>query len=1171
MHRHLTYPIAGFALAALAACGDEVAVVEPPPTLTIVTESLPPAFEDQPYLVELVAQGGAGEELQWSLVEETLPGGLFLTNEGILHGTPRQGGSFDLEVRVRDGEGIAVTRAYTLEVEAAPPAVTIDETTLPPAFLSQPYTATITASNGMGLEWRVARGDLPPGIRLEGGTDERVFLRGVPTEAQRYSFTIRVIDAARNRVDASFVIDVEDTSLPLEIINEPPLQATATRPYEHRFVARGGSERGYLWEVVGGDLPEGLVLESEGTPSVLLSGTPTRPNTNPSFTLRVVDSEGNFDTAIFSIFVEAPPDPVRIVTFEIPGGRVGETYRTPIRAVNGSEQGLVWTILDGALPRGLTLAPAGAQAPLQAVIEGEPEEAGQFDFTVRVTDDLGFEDDQIYSLLIQEAIIPVEIDDSAAINGIIVLSNAEGGQPYGEVLRARDGAPLPPTAPDSEVRYNWVVTGGSLPPGLSLNPAGREPDYAATFSGLPSALGTYTASVTVYDRLNQTDTVVIQISVDPPTTPLVITTTSLEPLASSGCYSDILTATGGGNTGYQWEVAQGALPAGYELSSTGTPFATLFGVPEVTSGTFPVTIRVTDTFGNTDTQDLTLEVDPSKPGSARWGVTVGDADIDNQIDAYVVDLCGDEPGEPIRVNRTLTNGDVRYFTGDIFISPRGNALAFIGDLDVDNRFDVYLVDLRDTPAPGAAINIYNGRQPGLDAQDILWSPDGSKIAIWTDHNSSSSEELWVADVSDLSNPRPAVRVSQQGFTSAQEVYSTDYAFSPDGTKIAWVGDNEFSGRDYIYVVDLSGPTPSAPVTAHRTPSNTSMDVNGMFLWTPDSRGIVFNADFNVLSQDELFYTDVSGAPPYTETVVSGVIQSSGDVQTNFYADRPQNFEFSPDGDQLFFIGDLVNDAEEDIFLLGYANGVFTGRTALTQISQSTGRALDAKWSPDGDRLLVRGDMRASGSYEMFILDVGGSTPITTFTPLRQGAGSLGMGTSDFDYTDEYDWSPDGSKVAFIGDFQVSSSREIYFADVSGLPPYSAERLNAPHSSSAQQIWEFRFSPDSQRLAFFGDNRSSFDELFVVDLRGATPGTPVQAHTPFTSTSLDVYENTDEFDNAWFWTGPETLILRGDLEVAFDDRAWIVDVSGEPPYTPQVLAAPGQFGSASLMDIFFLAR
>src|SRR5579875_236371 len=89
--------------------------------------------------------------------------------------------------------------------------------------------------------------------------------------------------------------------------------------------------------------------------------------------------------------------------------------------------------------------------------------------------------------------------------------------------------------------------------------------------------------------------------------PLSITTTSLADATVGTAYSATLSATGGTNSGYTWEIASGSLPAGLTLAGSGT----IRGTP-TTAGTSSFTVQVTDSSAHTATASLSLQVNAAQ-------------------------------------------------------------------------------------------------------------------------------------------------------------------------------------------------------------------------------------------------------------------------------------------------------------------------------------------------------------------------------------------------------------------------------------------------------------------------------------------------------------------------------------------------------------------------------
>ncbi|MFQ5779131.1 MAG: Ig domain-containing protein [Terriglobia bacterium] len=145
------------------------------------------------------------------------------------------------------------------------------------------------------------------------------------------------------------------------------------KAYRKRLQARGG-RKPYTWRVISPRLAEGLTLNpSTGA----VTGTPTSIDFY-DFTVRVTDSSSPPQTTT-RYFALAVAEPLILETRTLPGGIVRAPYRARLWAQGGTPP-LRWEISAGALPPGLALNRA------TGLLSGTPTRAGEFRFTVRVSD-----------------------------------------------------------------------------------------------------------------------------------------------------------------------------------------------------------------------------------------------------------------------------------------------------------------------------------------------------------------------------------------------------------------------------------------------------------------------------------------------------------------------------------------------------------------------------------------------------------------------------------------------------------------------------------------------------------------------------------------------------------------------------------------------------------------
>lgn len=275
----------------------------------------------------------------------------------------------------------------------------------------------------------------------------------------------------------------------------------------------------------------------------------------------------------------APRSGPRITTTGLPTGTRNYPYTFTLTATGGTTP-YTWSITRGALPAGLTLDPS------TGTISGTPTATGTSSFDVFVTDSNGMTPEGAVTLsLTINAPPPLSITTTS-------LPNGTQNTAYNTGLLVNGG--LSP--------YNWSLTTGTLPAGISLN------NSTGAISGTPTASGTSNFTVQVTDATAQTATRALSITINPsggggssPT----ITTTSLPDGTQNAAYGVTLDATGG-TTPYSWTISTGTLPFGLRLNpSTGT----ISGRPGLQGvGTSSFSVQVTDANGQKATQNLSITI-----------------------------------------------------------------------------------------------------------------------------------------------------------------------------------------------------------------------------------------------------------------------------------------------------------------------------------------------------------------------------------------------------------------------------------------------------------------------------------------------------------------------------------------------------------------------------------
>jgi hypothetical protein len=264
------------------------------------------------------------------------------------------------------------TSSATFQVMPAPTIITTDIPSATPTYI---YHQALAATGGVQpLTWSLASGTLPSGMTLSNSG----VLFGTPTSGSTSTFTVKVTDSSGS---PSGQLSTE-TTLTFTVIGVLSVNAGVLpsgivgTAYSTQLTATGGVPP-LSWSVYSGSLPSGLVLQKTG----IISGTPTIAGTY-TFEMYVVDSspiQQYIQTTNYTITINSS-GPLTIRTTGLVDGTVDTPYEGKLVATGGTPP-LVWSVIAGAMPSGLTLNPT------TGAISGAPTSApGTYPFTVEVQD-----------------------------------------------------------------------------------------------------------------------------------------------------------------------------------------------------------------------------------------------------------------------------------------------------------------------------------------------------------------------------------------------------------------------------------------------------------------------------------------------------------------------------------------------------------------------------------------------------------------------------------------------------------------------------------------------------------------------------------------------------------------------------------------------------------------
>ena len=227
----------------------------------------PAAVVGNPYVVQLNGEGGCGPALpyQYRVPNGSLPPGLALDKDGVLHGTPAHGGHLVLRGR-GERRGPALGRV----VQASEIGARIHRDGRASTSDCRIGLRSTGHANGVGtLAWSVVSGTLPPGLVLSPTTGaDHWHARDQGTFAFKLSATdtrgVRPRSISRSR-------SIRSWSLATTRLAPTRVGRSYRAP-----VRASGSVQPLTFAILSGRLPTGLRLNSK---TGVLSGKPRQPGT----------------------------------------------------------------------------------------------------------------------------------------------------------------------------------------------------------------------------------------------------------------------------------------------------------------------------------------------------------------------------------------------------------------------------------------------------------------------------------------------------------------------------------------------------------------------------------------------------------------------------------------------------------------------------------------------------------------------------------------------------------------------------------------------------------------------------------------------------------------------------------------------------------------------------
>jgi Tol biopolymer transport system component len=359
---------------------------------------------------------------------------------------------------------------------------------------------------------------------------------------------------------------------------------------------------------------------------------------------------------------------------------------------------------------------------------------------------------------------------------------------------------------------------------------------------------------------------------------------------------------------------------------------------------------------------------------------------------------------------------------------------------------------------------------GTGYTSLVFDATATKTAYVADVTTAGTFDLYVANA-DGSNPTLLV-------PGAANVEIASIALSPDGTKVAYTMDSATYNNAYdVWVVNTTGTpvpllvSPTRPLTAP-APANLSA-FTGSLTWSSDSKWVAFSGDFTTDGHSQAYEVDTTAATPMAVAMLADTDLSG----TNSGVRGAILFDAN---DKAYFRAGLTDNVTFTFFQ--WDGNQKTTLALPPRGDNSTPNVGSFAISPDGTTIVFAADAPTATAYDLY------ATPIALWSPVKLTNATLANTNPPFGVVPQF--SPDGTKVAFLADYITDGDTEPFVAKIDGTDTHRLYDVTVMSADAEQIFW----TADGSAVYVQGDLETNNDStLFRLDPT-MTDGTATKAIT-----------------------------------------------------------------------------
>lgn len=366
------------------------------------------------------------------------------------------------------------------------------------------------------------------------------------------------------------------------------------------------------------------------------------------------------------------------------------------------------------------------------------------------------------------------------------------------------------------------------------------------------------------------------------------------------------------------------------------------------------------------------------------------------------------------------------------ISPSGDRVAFVADLEVDTKYEMYLAAL-----DGSVIKKLN--PPLLPSQGNVLFGTQNYFFDWPRNTVVFLADATIDNVqgvylSSLSLPNPTL-----SSITLPQIISGDVGTvlaSADGSKVLVRLNPTVDGEMHLYVADADGSNFRRVTKDYPTNGGT---VRGGVI-TSDGSKVLYIADQDTAGVEELYVVDTAGGAPVK---VSNAISAIGGNVTQF--------KLSEATGKIVYQGDLVTDGVMDLYAVNLDG---SGGIKLTPAYGHKTTISEWEFAPNGSYVVLRWDYRTIDKSEIDKVDIAGGAPVALNAAIASTSDLTGVTIS-----------PDSVWVCYFGGMAVPKRSDARLVKAS-TP--ATNYLMDVGTDTVQMVTDCDFTPDSEFVILKGD-------------------------------------------------------------------------------------------------------